>query len=1490
MPESNTCVINGCLLLEGNVTCNSDITLTSRGKVIPVPDPDLTKSYYSLHTSQYTTANGGSRTMASTTGSIDIEGLIDGYGMGFESNRGPGANSLLHDSSGNDLSGYGATHAGLGYYDSTDMGIPSPLPRYGHHETPMSLGSGSGFYHELGCPSPLYGEDTRGGGGIKLVAKSGPITINGTINMNGQDGTHAGGGAGGSIWLNGWEIHGTGYMFAEGGRTYLDTTAGGGGGGYISIWNFKSNLFDGTSSVIGKSGAYDGKYFEKQTEPIIEDPFTGTILNTKWWDGGGTYSLDNQLDLSSPDGTFEPSYLESNFYVSGKEILASVDYAPLGPDASVYTAAFLLYADESNWFGLARRSTGIYGVSMADGLESASGIPYDNTDLSFRLYKNDGTFSFQYYDSTSIPQTIYTDYRPELADKNFKVKLVLEKEDPTESDFRTEYLRLTPLDISREYYSTDATASDTSAVAVNMISGTSQLYGLDFYVEGDKVKWDASGLSSFNTPFGLLVIDYFILSADDIARRSVLLSEIPSPSEIAVNVVHGPPQDLGPDFTVLNQRLDWRGRNLQDLLEVGDEVRVMYLWDPWNVPILRDSIEYGDVVRTMYGWDFSGTSGMDVAFDNVQIHDGIIMNAETTEPVLYVDPDYGSDSSSGTQLSPLKNLFVATAWARRGSTVVLYDGTHNPTYVARKDLTLRGAEGSKPLVTSKYVQDTTGSGWETNAISFYGCQGLVENLTLKDSTYGVRVEHGGFDVKRCDISDASVGIACIKCDPVIARNRIYSVTRGMDFTQALSPNIYSNVIFDASAAIVGGQVPDMTVASNTFDNNQIHLVLDTSSAAIVSNNSLTWGAYGIYASTDSWIEVYYNNFYPTPLPNIYNRAPDATAGNIYDNPLYYDRLGARDFHLNTGSPNIGTGSLAYDDYLYDNDGADRRQEDIGAYQFMADQTYTGDIYVSSHGDDFWNPGSIDEPFRTLDRAMLTSDSTVIIDGGHYDSFYLALSAKHIDINQLFIHLGPEQLFVSYMELSQEDINNGFVPLPSFVQDDEEQFVALNVVGGSTQEYNIDYIVDTGSLIWEGYELENFLDVGDVLRIVFEGPLQRKALNTFVLHDHYTNFEIDKAVYVSPSGSDSTDLGGDGTNSGGTGSKELPYRTIDMALSNSNPGDSIVAMAGEYPVFTSLDDRVLVPGYDKTAVQSLKYDRFYEDFFAPLDFRAFGWTQFDSVPWTMSYAGDSSVTNGGGVLGLTYDGTNTASAVSTFNVLSEYEVSAYFQNAVDPVKMYLTSQDNTAFFGYDGSGYTAGIITNGTSYVCSGDLTNGDGTTSVNFVTEYVSVNANNIRDKFVPLSYIPEPDCTNIALNVVGGVSQNLGEDFYLQDSKVKWDGMDLDGEIETSDVLRIIYMDRVLSDKKRAAISLSGQRLSVKIFDGDWRVINMRDISDTTSEWKVSFVMDEAADQSHDCIYGKGFVSKFLAMADGFTDMSLDKPLEVRTEKRNLIFYEERT
>jgi hypothetical protein len=403
-------------------------------------------------------------------------------------------------------------------------------------------------------------------------------------------------------------------------------------------------------------------------------------------------------------------------------------------------------------------------------------------------------------------------------------------------------------------------------------------------------------------------------------------------------------------------------------------------------------------------------------------------------------------------------------------------------------------------------------------------------------------------------------------------------------------------------------------------------------------------------------------------------------------------------------------------------------------------------------------------------------------------------------------------------------------------------------------------------------------------------LQRKALDTLILHQHYTNYDQEKAVFVSPSGSDSTVLGGDGTNTGGTGTKQLPYRTISKALSQSNSGDSIVAMAGEYPIFNGLDNRVLVAGQDRTSVPERSSRRFFEDFFFQKDFRAYGTTEYDAPLWAFDYTGNSDAFTGGGFMNITFDGTNEVTADSSFEFTSDFELITTMRNALDPVKFKVTSPDNTAFFTYNNSQYIAGVITGGMTAQCSGSLIGGDTTHEDCLITEYISVTADDTRNKWAQLSYIPEPsDCSNLALNVVGGVPQNYAEDFYVEDSKIKWDGMSLDGEVEPGEVLRAIYLDRSLSYPVTVSISLKGNRFTIKAFDTSWHTVMKRDmVGDYTGSWKASFIMDTTdADISHHCVYGKGFVNKFLAIAESFDNLSVtDNSYDLRTERRNLAFY----
>jgi hypothetical protein len=825
--------VNSTLILDGNLTCNNgDILINNTGLVIPVSDEDTMKRYFNAETNTYTFANGVSRFMKSTIGDIIHQGLIDGRGQGFESNEGPGANSLLTDSSGNTLEGYGATHAGVGALFNPTFIVPPPEEPYGFRESPMSLGSGGGYYHN---PSDIFGEDVIGGGAIKLMAPSGTVYVDGDILMDGQDGPHCGGAAGGSIWLVGWNINGSGTMSAQGGATYLPSNAGGGGGGYISVWYEQSNIFAGDMLVNGQD---DGKIYVKKIEPFFEEPFSGDILNTKWWDTTGNVSLFNGVTLTSPQDNYSFPSILSNFRISGKDIVVDMEYSPVGPETNQYNIEFLLWADPFNWVGLARRRLGIFGISSVDGLVAASGVNFPYEDLTFRLMKNDSTFFFQYYDASSTPQTIYSDILPSLANRDFKVMAEVDKIYAV--DFNTETLRLTPLDIARKYVEIFESPADQTSVALNVLHGSPQYYGYDFVTIGNKIHWDTSTASTLKT-----------------------------------------------------------------LLATGDALRISYEWAPVLV------------------------NGIQGEFKGLKVFQGVIDNYASQDAVVYVDPDFGSDSSAGGQLSPLQNLFVATAWSKPGGVVVLYDGTYNPTRVKMKDITIRGAEGAHPYITSQFVQDTTGSDWEYNALSFYKSEGLVYNVQVGDSTTGIRVENSpDFEIAKSSAFNTVIGFDFINSDPTVRRCLLHNNEISLDFTSCNGIFINSNVIYDTSAGINIVQCKDTTITGNTIDNDLNHygnttaIVFNNFSSGVVSSNCISSGAVGLQASLDSYVSSFNNNY--VYLGINFTRPPDASANDISVDPIYVDSIN-RNYHIALGSPNIAAGLGTYDNYFTDFDGVPRNE-------------------------------------------------------------------------------------------------------------------------------------------------------------------------------------------------------------------------------------------------------------------------------------------------------------------------------------------------------------------------------------------------------------------------------------------------------------------------------------------------------------------------------------------------------------------------------------
>lgn len=136
--------------------------------------------------------------------------------------------------------------AGAGYGGATpDGGLA-----YGPDFAPTDLGSG-------GSGSDGWSNSTRGGAGggaIHLIAV-GSLTVDGEITANGEAAVNypsqwgccaaGGGGSGGSIFVEAFEMRGTGSLTANGGEGIFGSS--GGAGGRIAVWTWGANSFPSQS-------------------------------------------------------------------------------------------------------------------------------------------------------------------------------------------------------------------------------------------------------------------------------------------------------------------------------------------------------------------------------------------------------------------------------------------------------------------------------------------------------------------------------------------------------------------------------------------------------------------------------------------------------------------------------------------------------------------------------------------------------------------------------------------------------------------------------------------------------------------------------------------------------------------------------------------------------------------------------------------------------------------------------------------------------------------------------------------------------------------------------------------------------------------------------------------------------------------------------------------------------------------------------------------
>ncbi len=244
----------------------TDVTIGSTGTLVPMAAGELsgadiivqsggtfTQEYAgTIDIGTLTVQSGGTLTHGNNSSSKTYEVNLSGTTIDIQSGAtfsvtGLGFDPGLGDGDGEEdfVGPGGGAHGGNGGAGSAVAGGTA----YGDEDHPITMGSGGGGNCGVGG---------LGGGVIKLVT-SGTLTINANISANGDSSTitcRGGGGAGGSIWLDGETLAGTATISANGSNGTV-TYGGGGGGGRIAIYYGTDNSTY-TRQVNGGTGVNAG--------------------------------------------------------------------------------------------------------------------------------------------------------------------------------------------------------------------------------------------------------------------------------------------------------------------------------------------------------------------------------------------------------------------------------------------------------------------------------------------------------------------------------------------------------------------------------------------------------------------------------------------------------------------------------------------------------------------------------------------------------------------------------------------------------------------------------------------------------------------------------------------------------------------------------------------------------------------------------------------------------------------------------------------------------------------------------------------------------------------------------------------------------------------------------------------------------------------------------------------------------------------------------
>lgn len=153
---------------------------------------------------------------------------------------------------------------------------------------------------------------------------------------------------------------------------------------------------------------------------------------------------------------------------------------------------------------------------------------------------------------------------------------------------RVEYRELTAQEASENRLFLQTAPSNTDQVGLDVLDGVPQRIGSDFIVTDNILKWDMGDLKDLLEPGEVLRIIYstipefkvlhYEMTEEILTNRGLTLpTRAFYPNQVTLDVIGGVYQINGIDFTCDGNIIDWTGTELEELLEIGDYIRVSFL-------------------------------------------------------------------------------------------------------------------------------------------------------------------------------------------------------------------------------------------------------------------------------------------------------------------------------------------------------------------------------------------------------------------------------------------------------------------------------------------------------------------------------------------------------------------------------------------------------------------------------------------------------------------------------------------------------------------------------------------------------------------------------------------------------------------------------------------------------------------------------------------------------------------------------------------------